>query len=128
MQKTCQFSPFAIFSAATHLGSPCFEPGKRRNLSLQIFNIVGIQQRPGNRELARQTTPLQNLKLAQTALKPVIPSTQRLINGLRRRGQSALKDRQREADRACLLLVGQSCGSVEFIPDVLRYLFVETSF
>ena len=43
---------------------------------------------------------LEELLLAQPLLQPLAPAAERLVDRLGRRGQPALQDRQREADRA----------------------------
>ena len=59
------------------------------------------------------------LELAQVALQPLAPGPQGLVDRLGRRGEPALQDRQREADRARPLGVGERLGAIEFLAHVV---------
>ena len=68
---------------------------------------------------------LQDFQLAQAAFQPLAPPAQGLVDRLRRRRETALKDGQREADRAGALVVLQRLGAVELLAHVFGHRLVE---
>ena len=48
---------------------------------------------------------MEQLQLAKTAFEPFFSAAKRLVNSFRGQGQAPLKNGQREADRACALVV-----------------------
>ena len=67
----------------------------------------------------------EELQLTQTALQTLPASAQRLVDGLRGRGQAPLQDREREADGARALVVLERLGPVELLAHVLGDVLVE---
>ena len=59
---------------------------------------------------------LEHFELTQAAFQPLAPPAQRLVDRLGRGGESPLEERQREADRARPLGVGQRLRPVRVLP------------
>ncbi len=77
---------------------------------------------------SRQAACLQCLKFPQTALQPLTPPAQGLMNGLRRGGEPALQDGQGEADGSCTFVVGEGVGPVEFLFHIIGDRLIEALF
>ena len=155
VQEIGQLAPFAILSAPADFGGPCFQPAEGRNLRFQFFNssrgcrlveelllsyfdlrvgcifqilhVIWIKNGTSKARRIPHASALQYLKLSQAALEAVAPSTQRLIDRLWRRGESALQDREREPDGASLFFVCEGLGAVKLVSNVIRDLFVKLS-
>jgi len=74
---------------------------------------------------------LLQLLLPQPLLQPLTTPAQRLVDGLRRRGQATLQDGQGEADRVAtppLAFLHQPVGAVHLLAHVLCHLLIEHGF
>ena len=113
-------------------------PGPRPSLRPPRFRSRGRRRVPpdhpayrgkaGIRGKACLRAALEKLLLAEPFFEPFPATTKGLVNGLRRRSQPPLQDRQREADRAFAAFVLQGLGPVEFLADVIGDLLVEVGF
>ena len=90
--------------------------------SSTVFRIQRAALRCDN--LRSLAAALQHFQLTQTAFQPFAPPPQRLVNGLRGRGQPALQDGECKSDRACAFVIFQGLGTVEFLAHVIGDFFV----
>ena len=93
------------------------EPRRRSSKSSSSSRRARTRRGRSWRRRASEQNPL----LAQAALQALAPAAQRLVDGLGRRGQAALQDRQGEADvaRRCLPRRSRALGAVELLADVV---------
>ena len=92
---------------------------------VEILQIVVVERWSRHGRRRRGRTALQQRKLAQPLLQSLAAPAERLEDGLRRRGQPALQDGEREPDRAGALVVLERLGAVELAAHVLGHVAVE---
>ena len=156
-EQAREFAPFGVLAAAAHAEREGFERLQGFDLCLQLHDGAGrgrlvenarrgvfrllfrrvvelrdvvrvelrSRERNGGGMLAAALEPFE---LAQAALQPLAPPVQRLVDRLGRRGEPPLEKRQREADRARPLGVGECLGAVELLAHVVGDGRVETGF
>ena len=156
-EQAGQLSPFGVRTASPHFKRKTFQILERLNLSLQfrdgsrrrrpvenfrlgrfdfvfgglvqILDILGVELRNRSSKCdGSLAATLQHLELTQPALQTLATPTQRLIDGLRRRGEPALQNRQGEANSPGPVVVLKRLRTVEFLPHVVGDDLVKAGF
>jgi hypothetical protein len=73
-------------------------------------------------------TALEKLLFAKSLLQPFPAASEGLVDGLRRRRETALQDGQRESHRSFAAGIFQRLGPVELLANVVGYQLVELGF
>ncbi len=92
----------------------------------KVVEIVSIEH-PALRDEGGNPLAL-GLEFAQALFKALLAPLERLVDGLRRRGQTPLKDGQRKTDRPGALVVLQGLCPIELLAHVGRDFAVELLF
>ena len=93
---------------------------------VQVFHVVVIKGRHRrSKDWRSLPAPVQRLQLKQPTFKAFTASAQRLVDGLRGRGQPALQDGECEADGASTFVVFQCLRAVELLAHVFGHDLVE---
>ena len=143
LQKGGKFVPLAILPAPTHGVGHGFKAAQRSDLRLQFGNgggggglvghglllpfqfaggqvvkIVQIVRQVKGSCAVRRATALRFLRKAR--FQPLAPAAQGLIDGLRRGGEAALEDGQREAHGSAAV-AGKGVRAVELLLHIIRH-------
>ena len=143
LQKGGKFVPLAILPAPAHGVGHGFKAAQRSDLRLQFGNggggrclvghglllpfqfaggqvvkIVQIVRQVKGFCAVRRATALRFLRKAR--FQPLAPAAQGLIDGLRRGGEAALEDGQREADGSAAV-AGKGVRAVELLLHIIRH-------
>ena len=84
----------------------------------EVLEVFGVEVRRRHRHGLDRARALQDLQLAQPLFETLTSSPERLVDRLRRRGQTALQDGQGEPDGASALVVLERLGPVELFAHV----------
>ena len=156
-EQAGQLSPFGVRTASPHFKRKTFQILERLNLSLQfrdgssrrrpvenfrlgrfdfvfgglvqILDILGVELRNRSSKCdGGLAATLQHLELTQPALQTLTAPAQRLIDGLRRRGEPALQNCQGEANSPGPVVVLKRLRTVEFLAYVVGDNLVKAGF
>src|SRR5262249_48325243 len=93
---------------------------------VELIDVIRGETRDGlENVILNGCAPFEDLFFTEPTFESFAAPFQRLIDRFRRRGQSALKDRESEADRAFASLVLQRVGAVELVADVVGHLPIQ---
>ena len=152
-EQVRELTPLGVLAAAPHFGGEGFETAEGGDLRFQfsnrcgrrglvedpffsslhlvlgrffeIFDVVGVEHGTGGHGHGYCGPALQEFQLAQPLLQALAPAAQRLVDRLRRRGETPLQDGERKADRSRALVVLQRLRAVELLTHVLGDFLVE---